>query len=210
MTVALHRDHLAVAPCAAGQRPGSPAVNDTDDAVLLDRARAGDRAAEELIYRRHVRYVGAVALHVCGRHQDAEDIVQETFTLALSRLDQLREPAAMRGWLARIAVSLCQRRVRRRKLLRFVGLDDGADDAPLHHLCAHDAAPDVRAELARVQSVLAAAPDGERVAWLLHRVEGETLESVASMCGCSLATVKRRVAAVSERLQRALGEEGAR
>jgi len=182
-------------------------VDETDDASLLVRARAGDRRAEEAIYRRHVRYVGAVALHVCGRHQDAEDIVQETFTLALSRLDQLREPAALRGWLARIAVSLCQRRVRRRKLLRFVGLDDGADDAPLHRLCAHDAGPDVRAELARVSAVLAKASDGERLAWVLHRVEGETLESVAAMCDCSLATVKRRVAAVTERLSRALGEE---
>lgn len=206
MTVALPRERLT----SHALVDGSAAPRGDDDASLVARARAGDRAAEEAIYRRHVRYVGAIALHLCGRHQDAEDIVQDVFTLALPRLDQLRDPAALRGWLARIAVSRCTRRIRRRRILRFVGLDDGAADAPLHRLCAPEVDPETRAELAQVEAVLGRCGDDERVAWVLHRVEGETLESVAAICGCSLATVKRRVAAVDARLARDLGTEDPR
>ncbi|MFO0628597.1 MAG: RNA polymerase sigma factor [Polyangiales bacterium] len=176
-----------------------------DDAELVLRARAGDARAEEAIYRRHVRYLGSIALRLCGRQQDAEDIVQETFALALPRLDQLREPGALRVWLARVAVSQARRLLRRRRILRFVGLHD--DDVPADSLCVADAPPEVRAELARVQAVLAAASPDERAAWWLHRVDGETLEATAEICDCSLATVKRRVAAAEARLARAIAQE---
>lgn len=182
-------------------------AEEPDDAALVLRSRAGDRGADEAIYRRHVRYIGAIAIRLCASRQDAEDIVQDTFALALASLDQLREPAALRGWLARIAVSRCQRAMRRRRLLRFVGLDDGGADAPLHALCARDAPPEVHAELRRVETALSRASSDERAAWVLHRVNGETLESTASLCGCSLATAKRRIAAAEARVARTLGSE---
>jgi RNA polymerase sigma-70 factor (ECF subfamily) len=58
-----------------------------------------------------------------------------------------------------------------------------------------------------VQTVLATASPEERAAWWLHRVDGETLEATAEICDCSLATVKRRVAAAEARLARALAQE---
>lgn len=53
--------------------------------------------------------------------------------------------------------------------------------------------PADRLLLARLYSVLDELPVSERVAWVLHHVEGETLPVVARQCGCSLATVKRRI-----------------
>jgi RNA polymerase sigma-70 factor (ECF subfamily) len=207
MFVALQHEGLAVDPsiAATSARPaGSPGAL-VDDAELVLRARAGDPRAEEAIYRRHVRYLGSIALRLCGRQQDAEDIVQETFALALPRLDQLREPGALRVWLARVAVSQARRLLRRRRILSFVGLHD--DSVPSDSLCVADAPPEVRAELAQVQAVLATASPEERAAWWLHRVDGETLEATAEICDCSLATVKRRVAAAEARLARALAQE---
>lgn len=207
MTVALDADPLvATVPAASLARPAPSGM--LDDAELVRGALSGDARAEAAIYRRHVRYVGSLALRLCGREQDAEDIVQDTFALALSRLGQLREPGALRVWLARIAVTQAQRLLRRRRLLRVVGLDEG--DGASDPLCASDAPPDVRAELARVQRALGNASAEERAAWWLHRVDGETLEATAQICDCSLATVKRRVAAAEARLSKDLGEGGRR
>jgi RNA polymerase sigma-70 factor (ECF subfamily) len=206
MSVALQHEGFAMDPSIAAtsaRRVGPPEA--LDDAELVLRARAGDPRAGEAIYRRHVRYLGSIALRLCGRQQDAEDIVQETFALALPRLDQLREPGALRVWLARVAVSQARRLLRRRRILSFVGLHD--DAVPADSLCAVDAPPEVRAELAQVQAVLATASPDERAAWWLHRVDGETLEATAEICDCSLATVKRRVAAAEARLARALAQE---
>lgn len=205
MTVALHPDRTSEGISLAETSVCAAPVLLADDAALVLRARAGDALAEEAIFRRHVRYVGSIALRLCGRQQDAEDIVQDTFALALSRLDQLREPGALRVWLARIAVSFAKRVIRRRRILSFVGLDDG--DGAAASLCATDAPPEVRAELALVQRALARASAEERAAWWLHRVDGETLEATAEVCGCSLATVKRRLAAAEARIAKDLADE---
>jgi RNA polymerase sigma-70 factor (ECF subfamily) len=173
-----------------------------EDAALVARALGGDRVAEAQIYRRHARALGNRAARLLGSRADAEDVVQETFVTALERLGDLRDPARLRPWLTRVTVTLAQKRLRKRRLLRWLGLDRTESDLPLDAM-ADDAMPaDRRAELARVAAVLERAPAPDRVAWTLHRVEGETLEAAAAACGCSLATVKRRIAAVEARLGR--------
>lgn len=175
-----------------------------DDADLVGRALLGDRTAEGLIYRRHARAIAGLAARLSGSRSDAEDIVQETFVRALEHLRDLRDPNALRPWLTRIAVTCAQRRLRRKKFLGWLGVSGGEEDLAFDALAAPDASPEVRAELARVASVLSRTPEAERVAWVLHRVEGETLESVAEACECSLATAKRRIAAVEARLEKHL------
>ncbi len=106
---------------------GAPGV----DAELVARARDGDRTAEEAIYRRHVRYVAGIVLRLLGDRAEAEDCVQETFAIALSRLGTLRDGDALRAWLAQIAVSLVRRRFRRRRLMRLFGIVHDADASML-------------------------------------------------------------------------------
>ncbi len=179
-----------------------------DDAALVARALAGDRVAEAQLYRRHARALANVAARLLGSRADAEDVVQETFVIALERLGDLRDPSSLRAWLTRVAVSRAQRRLRRRRLLRWLGLDRTEEDLSLDALAAPDASPEVRAELARVSAALERCDPDARVAWTLHRVEAETLEATAEICGCSLATVKRRIAAVEAALARDLGPRG--
>jgi RNA polymerase sigma-70 factor (ECF subfamily) len=62
--------------------------------------------------------------------------------------------------------------------------------------------------LAKVYAVLDALPSDERVAWSLRHVEGERLERVAELCGCSLATAKRRIAAAHQRIAVELEVDG--
>jgi RNA polymerase sigma-70 factor (ECF subfamily) len=171
------------------------------DAELVDRARAGDRWAEEVIYRRHVAYVGWLVVRLIGRHDDAEDVLQDVFTIAFEHLRRLRDGTAVRAWLTRIAVSRTRRRLQRRRLMRMVGLDRGADDATLAALAANGCSPETRAELRLVSDALATLPTNARIAWTLHRVEGLTLDEVARACGCSLATAKRRIAVADDRVR---------
>jgi len=67
-------------------------VMDPDgDAGLVVRALAGDKQAEEALYRHHVQYVHGLLLRLLGSHTEAEDAVQETFVIALDQLGQLRK-----------------------------------------------------------------------------------------------------------------------
>jgi len=192
-------------PRALAPRSGQTFVcedHDAEDAQLAGRALAGERGAEEAIYRRHVGYVAGMVLRLVVDQAETEDIVQDTFALALEKLPRLRHLPSLRAWLARIAVSQVHRRFRRRRLLRMLGLDRGEDPAAaLERVAAPDAGPDVRSELAALGRVLHALPIAQRIAWSLRYVEGATLEEVASSCACSLATAKRRIAAADEHVR---------
>ncbi len=165
------------------------------DEELVRRALAGDRWGREMLYRRHAATLLAMTIRLLGNRVEAEEIVQDTFVTAFERLETLRDPAAVGGWLGQIAVNLVRRRFRKLRLLRFLGLDRGADDATLEALADVALPADERAELALVDRKLGAMKPEVRLAWTLRRVEGLELTEVASMAGCSLATAKRRIAA---------------
>src|SRR5207253_3230020 len=67
-------------------------------------------------YRRYARYVAAVALRLIGRDDEVDDVVQEVFLTALRKLGGLRDPEAIRGWLATVTVRVAGRRLRRRRM----------------------------------------------------------------------------------------------
>jgi RNA polymerase sigma-70 factor (ECF subfamily) len=81
-------------------------------------------------------------------------------------------------------------------------------DAPEYlELTDTAASPRQRALLAEVYRVLDQLPIEERFAWTLRLVEGQSLPEVAQICGCSLATVKRRVASAQRAISEALADE---
>jgi RNA polymerase sigma-70 factor, ECF subfamily len=176
------------------------------DAQLVKRAIEGDRWGREMLYRRHAAYLLAIAARLLGNRGEGEEVVQDTFVTAFEQLRSLREPAALRGWLAQIAVSLVRRRIRRARLMRVLGLDRGADDATLGTLAAPGTKADQRAELALIDRALTTVSANVRIAWMLRMVEGLELAEVASACGCSLATVKRRIAAADEAVRAHVGD----
>ncbi len=172
-----------------------------DDATLVERARAGDRWAEDALVRRHFGAVVSTVARLLGDPHEAEDVVQDTFASALAELGALREPSVVRSWLLQIAVRKVHRRFRKRRLLRLLGLASGEPEGGLASFASEDASPEVRAELALLDRALAGLAPAERIAWTLRRVEGMQLEDVARSCDCSLATVKRRIAAADRRVR---------
>jgi RNA polymerase sigma-70 factor (ECF subfamily) len=167
-----------------------PTVNDSE---CVRRALGGDSWAEETLYRRHVRAVTAVVARLLSRSHEAEDVVQEAFAAAFDRLSTLRQEHSFRPWVLQIAVRLVQRRFRRRKFLRAVGLDGERDDATLSSEIDPGADPEMCAELSKLDGVLRSLPTAPRIAWMLRFVEGYQLDEIAAACDCSMATVKRRI-----------------
>lgn len=169
-----------------------------DDEVLVSRVLRGDTAAFRDLYGRHSRYVAGVVHRLMGDDAELEDIVQDTFVRAAERLSTLRAPAQLRPWLVTIAVRLTQSRLTRRRRRSWIR-QQFTRAAPT----ASD--PRDRAPADELYSALDQVPDKLRVPWILHRVEGCTLEEAATSCGVSLATVKRRIADAQVRLDRRLG-----
>jgi RNA polymerase sigma factor (sigma-70 family) len=78
------------------------------DSQLVQRCREGDPEAWNELVERFSRYVYAICVQGFRlREQDAEDVFQEVFTRVYSRLDTLRDDAAIRPWIAQLTRRLC-------------------------------------------------------------------------------------------------------
>ncbi|HVU88500.1 MAG TPA: sigma-70 family RNA polymerase sigma factor [Pirellulales bacterium] len=138
----------------------------TEDAELARRAAAGEHDAVGRIYDRYAPLLRAILLDATGAPAEADELVQEVFVRALGNLRQLREPAALAGWLVSIArrEGTDFRRRQARNRTRFVALDQD----PLQP--ASDGAADTRL---LVHAALAELPDDERLALHIHYLCGE-------------------------------------
>ena len=173
-----------------------------DETDLVERARGGAAAAQAELFRRHAPRLLPLLQRLLASTADAEDALQDSFVIAFRDLSQLQNPQAFAGWLRGIAVHQAHRRFRRRRFWSFFGIDRSLTDARLADLADPAAGPEVRAELEKLDALLLRLPADERLAWMLRYVEGCELGEVAANCGCSLATAKRRIAAVQARVSK--------
>ena len=163
---------------------------------LLARARAGDTAAFEQLYRWFERPVYALAMRLTGRREEAQDILQDTMLKLFDRIGEFRGDAPFWGWLRQIAVNESLMLLRRRG--RFVA-DDDSDEAALPDEAV--LLPPRAADAAILGEAMARLPDATRsVIWLYH-AEGYTHEEIAAATGKSLSFSKSQLARGTRKLR---------
>ncbi len=92
------------------------------DGALVRAATAGDESAKAELYRRYVGMVANTVYRILGYEQDLDDILQDTFVVALGSLHKLADPQAFGAWLRRIAVGTTVGVLRRKRMLSRLGL----------------------------------------------------------------------------------------
>ena len=185
-------------------RSPSPALriveSPNEETTLVRAAIQGDAQALEQLFLRCAADLPAWVSRVVLGSADAQDIVQDTFVAAFTRLKTLRQPESFRGWLRTIALTQIRRRFRKQRLLRRLGFAD-VEPIELESLVSEEAPPEVVTELRQVAALLRQLPADEALALVLRRVEGYRLEEIAEQLDLSLATVKRRLAAAEQKFQ---------
>lgn len=173
----------------------------TGDGDLVRRARAGDERAFGGLVDRYSRAAYAVALSVTRQHEDAEDAVQESFLVALERLEECRDPERFVGWLMTIVRNRSRNLVRRESIRRTETIPEGVStDRP---------APDRATERGELRSLLEEAlarlPEVQREIVLLHDLEGWKHREIADRLDLPPGTVRSHLHYARKALQEILG-----
>jgi RNA polymerase sigma-70 factor (ECF subfamily) len=173
------------------------------DALLVQRAVAGDQRAFELLVIKYQRRLQRLIGRMVRDTDLVEDIAQETFIRAYRALPQFRGDAQFYTWLYRIAVNTAKKFLQERK--RSPTMSDSAfasngdndetfravaeptiNETPESVLAAKEIAD-------AVNSGLAALPDDLRQALTLREIEGLTYEEIAAVMDCPMGTVRSRI-----------------
>ena len=182
-------------------------VNPSDDEQrAIAACLAGDREAFAPLVERHREAVFHLACRMCGDHATAEDLAQEAFVKAYTRLDRFDPTAgSFRNWVLGICANLARTHFRSRRRARAL-----AERAAEHERMRIE---DGQARAAegpdpeRIRQALETLPPGLRVAVVLKYMENLSVQEIAETLGIGESAVKMRLARGREQLLARLGPE---
>jgi RNA polymerase sigma-70 factor (ECF subfamily) len=160
------------------------------DAALVAALRAQRTDAGKTLFKRYGRDVERVLFRVLGPDVELADLLHDVFVAALTSIDQVRDPNALRGWLTGIAVRKARKCIVKRRRWRIIQFFAPTD---MPEAEARVTPTEVSEALRCTYEVLNKLPADERMAFALRHVDGMELTAVAAACGVSLATIKRRL-----------------
>jgi RNA polymerase sigma factor (sigma-70 family) len=182
------------------------------DDLTVARARRGEAAALEALYRSFSAPVYTLARRMCGSPQAAEDVLQETFLEVVRSVRRFRGEGSLAGWIRRVAASKALMHLRRdRSRGEHEPLDDvlpfAADQDAAGHPVVHAQQVGDRVDLETALGVLS--PTGRAVVWL-HDVEGYTHDEIGELLGKTASFSKSQLSRAYARLRSALAHGAGR
>jgi RNA polymerase sigma-70 factor (ECF subfamily) len=186
------------------ERP-SPVTAADPDLELAERFRDGDRAAFDVLVRRHQKGMWRLVRRYVKSDADAADITQLAFVRAFRGLTGFRGTATVRSWLYRIAINcaLSWLRDHRREQPAEIDEESLIDDNPAP---AQLSAGDDRAQLRRA---IAQLPPKQKLVLELRVFDDLSFREVAVLADCSENTAKVNFHYAVKRLRDILGAEHA-
>jgi RNA polymerase sigma-70 factor (ECF subfamily) len=175
-----------------------------DDAELVAALRAHDERAYTAAWVELGPMVRRLVTRFFGVGADTPDLSQEVFLRLFRRIDELRNPSGLRGFVVSICLGVARNELRRVRVRRWVRLTSSGEvpEAPTP-------GPDIEAReaLRRLYAILDQVSVQDRSLFVARFFEKMEIAEVASAHGLSYGTAKRHVARATERINRRIERE---
>ncbi|HEY3243966.1 MAG TPA: sigma-70 family RNA polymerase sigma factor [Phycisphaerae bacterium] len=177
----------------------------------MKRAAGGDRDARRVLFERLREPAYRVAYRVTGNHEDALDVVQDSFIKAFESLGDFQGQSAFKTWLLRIVTNRGLDHLRARKVRLATPIDPDSESGPLEIAAREDGTRPgdalERRELgARLQGAIEALPPEQRAVFALYAAGEMTYGQIAEVVGIPIGTVMSRLYHARRRLREMLGD----
>ncbi|MDE3137612.1 MAG: RNA polymerase sigma factor [Acidobacteriota bacterium] len=188
------------------------AIKDQEAGALSAQSSAPVELQDfERIYKLYGGKVYRLCLHMVGNPADAEELTQDTFLQVFRKLDTYRGESAFSTWLHRVAVNVVLMRLRKNR---------GHSETPLEQVFETEEGEEFQATEAQVddprligaidrlslQRAILQLSLHQRLAFVLHDIEGYTHEEIAALLGCTVESSKYRAHAARLNMRSSLKE----
>jgi RNA polymerase sigma factor RpoE len=181
---------------------------DVADLTLVERAQRDDIAAYDELVRRYQERIYATVYHMTSNHEDANDLVQDTFIKAYRALKTFKGDSSFYTWVYRIAVNKTINFLKQRKNRLHMSLNDVDFDAekdPDLVALVSEKTPRRDLNLSELQDKLNAAmqklSEHHRMVVTLHDIQGLSHEEIGAIMDCNVGTVRSRLFYARQQLQ---------
>lgn len=165
---------------------------------LIDRSKLGDASAQRELYKLYVKNMYNTALRMLSHSAEAEDVIQESFLEAFTRLSDYREEASFGSWLKRIVINKCISQIRKRRI-------DFVDEQELDVLSTNDEldfnSEDESQIIELIKIGINELPDGYKVVLSLYLLEGYDHVEISEILKISESTSKTQYLRAKNKLK---------
>jgi RNA polymerase sigma-70 factor (ECF subfamily) len=155
---------------------------------LVERCKAGERKAQELLYRQLAGKMLAVCMRYATDRMEAEDMLQNGFIKVFGKMADYRSDGSFEGWVRRIMVhSSIEYYRKHHKMMQVVDIDDAGTEPSVNPIAAANL--DARVLMGLIQQL---AP-GYRIVFNLYALEGYAHKEIAEIVGITEGASKSQL-----------------
>lgn len=166
----------------------------------INLARAGEERGYGFLYEKTYKSKYYLALQYMKNEEEAEDVLQEAYIKAFSKLDTLENPEAFQGWLGMIVANTAKNMLAKKRPLLFSDLAVD-DEGEAFEYQIEDDDLEVQPELSYtrqetkelVHELIDSLSEEQRLCILMFHIEGISISEIARTMDCSENTVKSRL-----------------
>jgi RNA polymerase sigma factor (sigma-70 family) len=167
---------------------------------IIERSKKGNRQAQYQLYQQYSKAMFNVCCRMMNDREDAEDMLQESFSEAFRRLDSFRHESTFGAWLKMIVINRCINEIKRKKaqleffddMSPFEDEEDKADDQP----------PGLSPE--KIKLAMAELPKGSRMIFSLYLLEGYDHQEISEILNISESNSKTQYMRAKQRIKEIL------
>jgi RNA polymerase sigma-70 factor (ECF subfamily) len=170
---------------------------------IIDRSKKGNRQAQYQLYKLYSKAMFNICLRMMNDREDAEDLLQESFSEAFRRLDSFRYESTFGAWLKMIVINKCINEIKRKKaqLEFFDDLTPFEEEEDLADEHETGLSPE------KIRKAMEQLPKGSRMIFSLYLLEGYDHQEISEILNISESNSKTQYMRAKQRIKEILKDK---
>jgi RNA polymerase sigma factor (sigma-70 family) len=160
----------------------------------------GDVRAQYQLYSLYSRAMYNICYRMTNHKEEAEDMLQESFSYAFSKLGSFRFESSFGAWLKRIVVNTCINHLKKKRV-DLVLMEQHNDPPPEEDFVDYE---EIRLRVDRVMKAIEQLPEGYRIVFSLYLLEGYDHKEIAEILDISESTSKSQYLRAKQKIKEIL------
>lgn len=168
---------------------------------LLLRCKNGEQSAQFEIYKSYYRAMYNTALRILNNSFEAEDMMQESFLIAFTKLGTFKAEVTFGSWLKRIVINKCLTQLKKNNRFEEVKLEVIKEDVEEEIINNYEIKPQI------IMETINGLKDNYRIALNLHLIEGYDYEEISEIMNITYENSRTTISRAKSKLRKLLTEK---
>lgn len=167
---------------------------------IIDQCREGSQKAQFQLYKLYYRPMYSVCMRIINNETEAEDVMQESFLKAFSKIDTYKGEVSFGAWLKRIVINRSLDYLKKRKV-KFEEINEKTNQLPDFQMETKEV------NIQAIKDAIQKLPDGYRVVLSLFLIEGYDHEEISEILGISNSNSRTQYLRAKNKLRELLKDK---